>query len=165
MKIGLSTKNFPFILSSLLILIFAFTSCKKSNPAFESLSQIEGTWVMRFDSSAVYEKWEKVNDTLFSGSSFEVSNGDSILTETLKIVSNEEGIFYIPTVSDQNDGLPVAFKMAVQEGNTFIFENPKHDFPTNITYQFLEGNKLKATVSGMLNDEMRSLEFDFSKVK
>lgn len=152
-------------ISMTVVLLVTISSCKQSNPAFDSLSQIEGTWVMRFDSAAVYEKWEKVNDTLYTGSSFEVSGGDSILTESLQIVSNDEGVFYIPTVTDQNDGKPVAFKMAEREGNIYVFENPQHDFPTNITYEFLPGNKLKATVSGLVNEEMRSLEFDFEKVK
>lgn len=161
--------SFPRISKfSILVVILFMTSlysCKKSNPAFESLSQIEGTWVMRFDSSAVYEKWEKVNDTLFTGTSYEVGNGDSVLTETLQIVSNDDGIFYIPTVSDQNDGQPVSFKMAEQEGSVFVFENPNHDWPTVISYEFLPGNKLKTSVSGLVNDEMRSLDFDFVKVK
>lgn len=146
-------------------LMASIYSCKKSNPAFESLAQIQGTWVMRFDSSAVYEKWEKVNDTLYIGMSYEVSNGDSVLTETLQIISNDEGIFYIPTVSNQNEGKPVTFRMAEPEGNNFVFENPQHDWPTVISYEFLPGNKLKASVSGLVNDEMRSLDFDYVKVE
>jgi hypothetical protein len=146
-------------------MIVVMVSCKKNNPVFESLAQIEGTWVMSFDGSAVYEKWERVNDTLYIGMSYEVTDKDSVVTETLQIVSREDGIYYIPTVTDQNDGKPVKFRLALHEADYFVFENPQHDFPTNISYRFFPDNKLKAVVSGLINDEMRSLEFDYEKAK
>ena len=49
--------------------------------------------------------------------------------------------------------------------NDFVFENPEHDFPTAITYNFLGGDKLKASISGVVNEQVRSLDFDYIKTK
>ncbi len=120
---------------------------------------------MKFDQSEVMESWQKVNDTLMEGRSYEITGPDTVLSETVQLISNGDGVFYIPTVKDQNNEQPVAFKLSSHEGNKFVFENPKHDFPTSITYDFLEGNKLKATISGVVRNEVRSLDFDYVKVK
>jgi hypothetical protein len=163
------TKSYIITVSTNVLLLFAILSalpsCKNENPAFNSLAALEGTWVMKFDSSAVYERWDKVNDTLFTGLSYEIDKGDSVLTETLQIVNTADGIFYIPTVVGQNDGKAVKFKLVSSEGNIYSFENPQHDFPTNISYQFISADQIKASVSGLVNNEMRSLDFDYQRVK
>jgi uncharacterized protein YtpQ (UPF0354 family) len=150
-----------FVLIAATIAGVASCSTGKVDPDFTDLSTIEGTWVMQFDESAVYEKWEKTSDTLYSGICYEISEGDSVLTETIQIISGSEGIFYIPVVSEQNNGMPVKFKLTSREGNIFHFENPDHDFPTRISYSFDSGNRMTAVVSGMVNEELRSLEFDY----
>jgi hypothetical protein len=149
----------------ILTTIFFLPSCKNTNPAFDSLSKIEGTWEMRFDGSAVYEEWQRVNDTLYIGKSYEVSESDTFITETIKLVSNNQGIFYIPTVNDQNEGDPVPFKLTSGEGGRFVFENPNHDFPTQIIYDFKSNNNLNASVSGIIRGELRSLDFEYERVK
>ena len=156
-------RQFGYLISIIIAIIL--TSCKRSNPDFELLSEIEGTWEMKFDESAVLEKWIKVNDTLYSGQSFEVSNGDTIVTETLQLLCNEDGIFYIPTVKDQNEGNPVSFKMTNRQNSRFVFENPNHNFPTSIVYEFLSDNRLNASVSGIIGGETRSLDFEYVKVE
>jgi hypothetical protein len=152
-------------LSFVIGIITVCAGCKSSNPEFELLNQIEGTWEMKFDQSVVYEEWTKLNDTLFSGRSYEVSGGDTTITETLQILDNSNGIFYIPTVTNQNDGLPVSFKLTSREGTRFTFENPQHDFPTSIVYDFLSENKLNASVSGIIGGSMRSLDFEYTRIK
>jgi hypothetical protein len=42
---------------------------------------------------------------------------------------------------------PVAFKMVSISANQVVFENPKHDYPTRISYR-REGKMLIATISG-----------------
>ncbi len=148
----------------LLIAVIWFSCSQRNSPnktTFDSLGVIEGKWVMQFDGSSVMEQWVKVNDTLYSGKSYEITGSDTVVTETISLVCNESGIYYIPAVMDQNDGLPVSFRLTGSEQEKFVFENPEHDFPTAITYEFLPGNALKASVSGMIQGELRSLDFDY----
>jgi hypothetical protein len=151
------------------IVIFAFigiiSSCKEEKSAdqkiFDTLSPIEGTWVMAFDSSSVIEIWKRVNDSKYEAKSYEVNGNDSLLSETIELTLRDEGIYYAPVVFNQNDGQPVEFKLTSGENGNFVFENPKHDFPTKITYHFVDSNHLKASVSGMIRGEMRSLDLDY----
>src|SRR4030095_12760319 len=149
--------------------ILALTSCKspvKENPLGE-LSGIAGDWKMSGsedpDHDFLLESWTKVNDTLYAGKSYEVIKGDSTLTETIQLVATNGEIFYISTVSNQNNQQPVPFKLIKKEGNTFIFENPEHDFPTTISYELKNDQEMNASIAGTIKGELRSMEFYYKK--
>lgn len=133
--------------------------------SLDSFAPIVGTWEMPFEGTSVFERWERVNDTLMQGWSYEISGGDSVLTETIRIIATDSGTFYVPSVVDQNEGAPVFFKLTSRESDGWVFENPEHDFPTRIEYHFQSNDQLSAAVSGEVNGEMRSLEFSYQKVK
>lgn len=140
------------------------TSCqKKEKGPLVMLDQIEGSWWMpageNGSEGVVMEEWKKVNDTLYSGKSFDIINGDSTIYETIQLVASGKDIFYIPTMQDQNDRQPVSFKLTKQEKNKFTFENPKHDFPTTIIYDFQSDSLLNASISGTINGEIKGMEF------
>jgi hypothetical protein len=149
--------------SYLFLAILLFCSCKKQNPAFEKLSIIEGRWSMKFESGEVFEEWKRVNDTLFEGKSYEVSDSDTNLSESVKLINATTGIYYIPLVPDQNNSEPVSFLLTASDKNKFVFENPEHDFPSTIIYEFVNATRLKATVFGKVNGSERSLDFDYIK--
>lgn len=151
----------------LLVLLSILASCRevqKKSP-LDAFAPIEGTWEMPFEGTSVFERWERVNDTLMRGWSYEISDHDSLLTETIRIIATDSGIYYVPSVVDQNEGAPVFFKLTSRESDGWVFENPEHDFPTRIEYHFLSNDQLAAAVSGEVNGEMRSLEFNYRKVK
>lgn len=149
--------------------VIALTSCtptEKENP-FGDLSRIEGDWKMSGsddpENDFLLESWRKVNDTLYIGKSYEVIKNDSTLTETIQLVATAGEIFYIPTVTNQNDGQPVSFKLIKKEGNTFIFDNPEHDFPTTISYELKSDHEMNASIAGTIKGEPRSMEFYYKK--
>jgi len=156
------------------ILLICFTgmllaSCQreKVNP-FGSLSKIEGEWSMSFgdnpESGSVVELWSKVNDTLYSGKSYEIVDGDSTLIETIQLVAADGEIFYIPTTQEQNNRLPVSFRLTQKSNEKFIFENKEHDFPTTIMYEFKNDSTLTAAISGKIKGEEKGMEFFYKKV-
>ncbi len=154
--------------SSLILTISFFallSSCSSKNETFESLSKLEGQWSMKFDQSEVMEKWRLVNDTLMEGISYEINGVDSTVSETVQLVLRGDEIFYIPTTAGQNDGNPIPFKLIKREGEVYSFENPSHDFPTIITYNFIDKTTLKASISGTIRGEVRSMDFDYVRTK
>lgn len=153
-----------FLAFSLVILLVSCWEVKQNSP-LDAFTPLEGTWEMPFEGTSVFERWEKVNDTLMRGWSYEISDGDSVLTETIQIIATDSGTFYVPVVTEQNEGAPVFFKLTSRESDGWVFENPEHDFPTRIEYHFLSNDQLAAAVSGEVNGEMRSLEFNYRKVK
>src|SRR5687768_11708605 len=151
-----------------LSLVLLSGSCQSDDNLFGPLSDVEGKWSMTFgdspESGSIVETWEKVNDTLFAGQSYEVVNGDSTLVETIQLVASNGEIFYIPITQQQNDRKPVTFRLTRTEGRKFTFENPEHDFTTNIVYDFQNDTTLNASISGMIRGDVKGMDFKYTKV-
>lgn len=124
-----------------------------------------GTWEMTTKKGNVYESWKKINKDEFSGKSYILKNRDTIILETVKLVQKGDSLFYIPTVREQNDGLPVHFSMKSVSGKKIIFENPSHDFPQVISYTRTGKDSLMAQISGMQNVRQRNERFPMRRVK
>ncbi len=76
--------------------------------------------------------------------------------EKLKLVIKDETIYYVADLAENKE--PVFFKSTAITENSFVCENPQHDFPKKIAYQ-KDGNKIKATVSG----DGKSFDYLFEK--
>ncbi|PWG82031.1 DUF6265 family protein [Pararcticibacter amylolyticus] len=126
---------------------------------------LTGTWEMTTKKGNVYESWKKINKDEFSGKSYILKNRDTIILETVKLVQKGDSLFYIPTVREQNDGLPVHFSMKSVSGKKIIFENPSHDFPQVISYTRTGKDSLMAQISGMQNGRQRNERFPMRRVK
>ncbi len=57
--------------------------------------------------------------------------------------------FQAPTVPDQNQGLPVYFKLKSVGKGHLLFLNSHHDFPQRIYYRLLSPDSLVAEISGI----------------
>ncbi|MBK7389948.1 MAG: hypothetical protein IPI23_13030 [Bacteroidetes bacterium] len=147
------------------LLVVGITSCKQQPDTFKQLSTLEGKWLMQTPEGTMMEVWEITNDTLYSGKSYSIEGADTTLSETVQLIQRHDGIYYIPTVTNQNDGVPIPFKLITSEAGVFVFENPTHDFPTKITYKTDQKNKLSASISGKINGEERKIAFDYERVK
>jgi hypothetical protein len=60
---------------------------------------------MQTPEGTMLEVWEISNDTLYSGKSFSIEGPDTTLSETVQLIQRHDGIYYIPTVSNQNGGV------------------------------------------------------------
>jgi len=123
--------------------------------------KIEGTWQLKGEQA--FEQWSYKNNE-FVGRSYSFSGNDTIIIEKLKVYAEGRQPYYQAIVKDQNNGEPVNFKMTSCLNDKAIFKNLEHDFPTTITYELVEKNRLKATISGERNGKAESLEFDFTRI-
>ena len=151
-----------------LVIFSMIISCQSAKQTpFELISPIAGVWSMpvgdKPEDGFIIESWIKVNDTLYSGRSYKVIDGDSTLTETIQLILKGTDLFYIPTVQAQNNQQPVSFRLTRQEGMKFTFENPEHDFPTTIVYEFRNDSTLKASISGTINSELKTMDFEYTR--
>jgi hypothetical protein len=114
-----------------------------------SFAWLEGTWEMaKPNGSSTLEVWNLKNARTYSGEGLKVMHGDTTLLETLLLYVDGEDTWYVPTVLDQNSGLPVRFKMVSATANKYVFENAEHDFPQRIVYHYkpMDG-RLNAPIS------------------
>jgi hypothetical protein len=98
---------------------------------------LEGTWSMpRPKGGFRLEVWEKKNGEKLTGKGLKVVEKDTTVLEAIELYHQDDHFWYVPIVSDQNNSLPVPFKLVDSKDNRFVFENPDHDFPQRIVYEF-----------------------------
>ncbi len=121
------------IFAALLFCLFLSGCTPKKSP----FGWLAGTWeINRTAGGNRLEIWTLKKDGSFSAKGIRVEAKDTSLLEKIDLVMREDQYYYIATVPEQNNGNPIEFKMTKSEGSVFTFENPKHDFPQRIIYQF-----------------------------
>ncbi len=154
-------RSFLFVM---VLVGMASTGCSKKENPFVRLRILEGTWVANAGDMKFMERWNVQNDTLLAGKGFEITTKDTMLFETLSISAHDGEVWYTAIVTGQNNEEPVPFRLTGAYEQEFVFENPEHDFPKKISYQFKNNDQFTAVVSGVMNGKSQSLEFSFSRI-
>lgn len=161
----------------LVILAFAFISCYFAGKQKNAISGNEnvqpigqviwlvGNWQKQSEKGILTEAWRKLDDSTFVGRSYLISEADTLLLESIRLEQRTGKLYYIPTVSDQNEGQPVVFAQTSLTDSTIVFENPKHDFPQKITYSLLVNDSLSAEIAAVVDGKPKSRTFRMGKVK
>ena len=109
---------------------------------------LEGKW--KVESQESYEEWTKHGDNSLKGISYTLKNGEFKLSEYLDIKVINKEVYYIPTVIGQNYNQEIRFKLRKFD-KSYIFENPLHDFPKVIQYNFKNKDTLGIVVGDGAN--------------
>lgn len=151
----------------LTIIFMVLVSCPAAFAQKSPLKMFDfmiGTWEMPSKKGKIVEQWVRKPDQSLSGKSFQINEkGDSTLTESLVIKKVDEAIFYCSTVTGQNEGKEVCFKLVSIENKTYVFDNPAHDFPQQIVYQNKGKKQLMAWIEGMRKGQKRKSIFQYSR--
>lgn len=123
-------------------------------------NQLAGTWKMEDRQS--FENWERSGPG-WSGSTYTVNEKDTLYSESFRIVMQDDEIYYRVLVYNQNDGIPVDFKLGLITETDAVFENPAHDFPQMIHYRLIGDGKLLVEISGRDNGETKQILFSFTR--
>lgn len=145
--------------------LLCLMACTSEPSKIERISDLVGTWEMITKDGVIYEVWEKVNENEMAGHSFMIAGTDTIPFESVRLLEEAGKLSYIPTVSDQNEGKPVAFKEEKWTEDGIIFANPDHDFPQQISYQWITKDSLIAEISGMEQGKPKKETYPFSRKK
>ena len=158
------SKVFTFL--CVLLFCTAFISSQSTDiKIFQKLYSLEGVWLMKTKNGFIGEEWHKIDKNYIQSRGFYIKGRDTITTEKVSLKNTNDGIYYISTVEDQNKKLPISFKFTSVLNNTFIFENPEHDFPKRIVYEFIGNDSMHAYIdAGSKGSEARQ-DFYYRKVK
>lgn len=130
----------------------------------EKASWLLGGWQGQTPEGIAGERWEKKNDSTYSGKGYFMVGKDTVSSETMSLEQNSDGVFYIPTVKEQNNGQPVTFKMTKSTETEMVFENPQHDFPQKITYTRFGADSVVAEISGMMEGKPNAMRFPMKRM-
>ncbi|WP_257669789.1 DUF6265 family protein [Parapedobacter tibetensis] len=122
-----------------------------------------GTWENNTPKGCIYETWVKVNESVLFGKSYMIQEKDTLVFETIKLIQKQDSLFYIPTVKNQNNNVPVRFALKTVSDTVLVFENPKHDFPQVISYTKINADSLIAEISGTKNGKEHKQTFRMKK--
>ena len=156
------TRNL-FIAFVSMALCYACTT-KPAND-LKKMEWLIGTWECKTEEGSSYETWSPINDKEYTGKSYMIPEKDTVIFETIRMVQEQAGLFYIPIVKDQNEGLPIRFACKMASATQFVFENRKHDFPQIITYTKIGTDSLVAEISGKLNGQVQKQTFPMKRVQ
>lgn len=125
-------------------LICFFFACAQTSHAQELPHFLKGVW--RMESKVIYERWDSLSPNSMRGFSYRLKLGHPQVKEYLTLNKTEAGAVYTATVLQQNDGRSVDFTLT-QQDSSWIFENPKHDFPKKIVYKRINNDEIEVEVS------------------
>lgn len=146
------------------LIIFCSWTTQQTNE-IKKAEWLIGTWENKTPRGTIYETWTKVSPDEFSGKSYMLKDTDTVIFETIRLVQEQDGLFYIPTVKNQNDGLPVRFALKTISDTVLVFENALHDFPQMISYTKISTDSLVAEISGTRNGQERKQAFPMKRTK
>lgn len=122
------------------LLIFPVSGVFAQFPSF-----LSGTW-KRTDKNS-YEQWSETENGQLKGVSFKMKDGLPEIREYSDLLREGSEVYLVATVPSQNQGKGIRFRLK-QDGQRYIFENAKHDFPQQIVYEYLNEDHLQISLSG-----------------
>ena len=156
------------------VLLLFFCACNSATQKPEAaavekqLAQLQwanATWGSADSSSASTEMWHKKTDSTFTGHSFVIAGTDTVFEEFISLEERNGKVNYIVSVKNQNGEAPVSFTLTKADKNTFVFENPEHDFPQRISYTLVNPDSLYAEISGTEKGKTKTIPFPMKRVK
>jgi len=152
-----------FIAVIVLVALCAWTTKQTSD--ISKAEWLIGTWENKTQRGSIYETWSNTNNNEFSGMSYIIKEKDTVVFENIRLIQEQEKLFYIPTVKSQNDGLPVRFASKTISETQLVFENLQHDFPQIISYAKIITDSIVAEIWGVRNGQERKQTFPMKRVK
>ncbi|MFY7900600.1 MAG: DUF6265 family protein [Chitinophagaceae bacterium] len=151
------------LFATLTVIIFcSWITNQKSD--IKKANWLLGTWENKSQRGNIFETWTKINNQELFGKSYMLKEKDTIVFETIQLVQEQNNVWYIPTVTNQNNNMPVKFSAKIVEDNTIVFENLQHDFPQLISYTKINADSLVAEISGIKNGMERKQKFPMKRV-
>jgi uncharacterized protein DUF6265 len=151
-----------FLILSCLTGVLASAQSLKELPSIQPLA---GVWKMGSGAKSFYEQWHWVSSEEIAGKSYKLKERDTIVFESTRIRSEAGQTNYLSQVKNQNGGKEIPFKLLTAANQTLVFENPTHDFPQRIIYQFITADSLHAWIEGNHDGKKEREDYFYSRVR
>ncbi len=108
--------------------LLTFCSSNKDCTIPDSLLWLTGQYA---DTSIqFFESWALMNDSILTGSGFQMEGSDTVFMEHLSIEKRDKQWQYIVKA----DSSETSFTLINAPGDTLVFENRQNEYPKRITY-------------------------------
>lgn len=141
--------------SAACLFVFAM-GCHNSHRA--DIGDLAGLWQTQ-DNVLFYEQWTVVNDSVLQGKGYSLNGTDTLFSENIRIAPANGLLTYYAQAGQQNMGQTIAFSLVKHTRNSWIFENPEHDYPNRISYTLLSDSILDARIENMRGNKAQNFHF------
>jgi hypothetical protein len=120
-----------------------------------------GCWTMRTAEDTTTKNWIPTGNGEYTGMMIYTNKSGTMLAETMHLAFAGEKLSYCSTITEQDPNNPegeICFELTSYKDRVFTFENPKHDFPRKIIYDFSNYRKCKTHVENV--NTAFDLEYD-----
>lgn len=133
------------------------------SPSINDLAWLAGSWERTQKNSVMHERWHKVDDTLLAGDAIRIAGADTTTLERMRMLQRDSIVYFVAEVP-HNDSA-IFFRLTYIDSQGYHFENPRHDFPTHITYRQISSDSLYARIEGMSAGKLSGVDFRYRKIK
>lgn len=128
----------------------------------DKLAWMQGCWRAEGAEKGSGEQWTSAEGGSMFGISRTATGGKMSEFEFIQIREVTPGqLAYIVQPSGRP---PTSFPLARQDGLTFIFENPAHDFPQRVIYRPDGPHGMLGRIEGMSNGKVRGIDYPMHRV-
>ena len=142
-------------------------SAEEARPAsaLAPLSWLEGCWRGNVNNHEFREHWLPLRGDLLVGISHTVADGKTVGYEHLRIENRADGAYYVAAPPGAAE-TAMKLEKTTAEGaiTTFVFANPKLDFPRQLSYRREIDGWLYATLDGKVNGADRQVIYPMRRV-
>ena len=133
--------------------------------ALAPLSWLEGCWRGNVNNHEFREHWLPLRGDLLVGISHTVADGKTLGYEYLRIENRADGAYYVAAPPGAAE-TAMKLEKTTAEGaiTTFVFANPKLDFPRQLSYRREIDGWLYATLDGKVNGADRQVIYPMRRV-
>jgi hypothetical protein len=132
---------------------------------FQKMAWLEGLWTNPDDSIKIFTRWQRTNDSVLSGSSWQVKGHDSIPIQIQEVSALDEAISLSMEVFGKNDGLPEEYALIANKNGEHVFESSGKDFPKRIIFILKPDGSLYLRMEGTSDGQSRYEEKILTKIK
>jgi len=140
----------------------AAQSAEPEGTGLEGLSWLAGCWRLESGRRVTDEQWMAPGGGLMMGMSRTTIAGELRGTERL-VIRRSAGAGGLEYVADPLGQRETVFTGSV-DGGVWTFSNEAHDFPQRIVYRPAEPDSLLARIEGVVEGELRTVDFPMRRV-
>jgi hypothetical protein len=120
-----------------------------------------GTWKLK--DKNVYERWTLADDRKsLEGISYRIKESDTVVMEKIRFTFDGTSYHYRPDVAGPQS--EVDFTITSFTSSAFVAENPQHDFPKLIRYNFIRKDE-RDCIDAAIEGNGKVIPYNFERVK
>jgi hypothetical protein len=143
-----------------LIITMIFLMHSMAGCAQQNFKWLLGTWKLK--DKPVYEEWRTDTGGDLKGLSFKVNGSDTVVLERINLTFRSGKYHYIPEVAE--NAAPVDFTFTSFDEDSFIAENPQHDFPKLIRYTIVRKDE-QEFIEASIEGNGKVISYAFEKIR